>query len=300
MKFPPIHSQTENEFPFMKKIVIAACIASATFSSHVAYAEGGVPWLPIPGQVSLSIFNVEQSGKQAYIGDTQLPLSAITGGAATKYKRSSIGARFDYGITDSLALDATLARASVKVGTADNSSGLADSTIGLRWRILDEYEQASLPTLTIRAAAIIKGNYEADRLAAIGKGANGAELSVIVGKELNSQFALWGELGVQSRNSSVPTASFVDVGTRWRFAPKWSATFAYSNKRHGGNLDIGGAGFTPARFQQVREERGVAKVGVGYAIGSNQSVGVNVSKLVSGRNTVKDDSVVGVNYTYSF
>ena len=45
-----------------------------------AFAESDSPWLPIPNQASLSVNHTEQSGDNAYIGDTLLPLSAITGG----------------------------------------------------------------------------------------------------------------------------------------------------------------------------------------------------------------------------
>ena len=73
-----------------------------------AFAESDSPWLPIPGQASLSVNHTEQSGDNAYIGSTLLPISAITGGGASKYKRATTSLRVDYGISDALALDATL------------------------------------------------------------------------------------------------------------------------------------------------------------------------------------------------
>ena len=82
----------------------------------VAYAESNSPWLPIPGQVSVGVNHTEQSGKDAYIGATQLPLSAITGGAASKYERATTALRLDYGLSDSLAFDAAIGYARVKVG----------------------------------------------------------------------------------------------------------------------------------------------------------------------------------------
>jgi Protein of unknown function (DUF1302) len=275
-------------------------LAALVFSPQAARAEGGSPWLPIPGQVSLGVFDVEQSGSDAYIGNKKLPISGITGGAATKYKRGTFGLRVDYGISDSLAFDATLAQTSVKVGGADSSSGLGDTTLGLRWRVVDEYETPSRPTVTLRAGAIIKGNYDGAKLAAIGKAANGIDVSAIIGKEVGKGISLWGELGFQKRDASVPTATYFEIGSRWRFAPKWNASLAYSDKKFGGSLDIGGAGFTPARFQQVREERSVIKLGLGYAIGSNQTLAVNFAKLVGGRNTVQDDNILGLGYSYSF
>ena len=265
-----------------------------------AIAESNSPWLPIPGRVSLSLNHTQQSGDNAYIGSTQLPLSAITGGGASTYKRATTTLRVDYGLSDALSLDATIGSAKVKVGAADNDSGMTDSTLGLRWRVLDEYEDPAVPTLTLRGAAILKGNYDGARLAAVGKDANGFELAIVLGKQVGSVLALWAELGVQNRSDNVPNARFYELGARLRFAPGWGANVGYGNKKFGGSLDIGGPGFSPARFQQVREQRGVVKLGLGYAFASNQGVALNLAKTTSGRNTVKDDRAVGLSYTIAF
>ena len=265
-----------------------------------AFAEGDSPWLPIPGQVALGLNHTEQSGDKAYIGSTLLPLTAITGGAASNYKRGTTTLRLDYGFSDSLAFDAAIGYAKVKVGAADSDSGMTDSTLGLRWRVLDEYENPALPTLTLRAAAILKGNYDGARLASVGKGANGFEAAVVLGKQIIPALALWAEVGVQKRADNVPNATFYELGSRYRFAPQWSASLGYGNKKFGGDLDIGGAGFSPARFQQVREQRGVAKFSVGYAFAGNQGVALNLAKATSGRNTVKDDQAVGLSYAFAF
>ena len=266
----------------------------------LALAESNSPWLPIPGQFSLGLNHTEQSGNDAYIGGTLLPLSAITGGAASKYKRASTTLRLDYGLSDSLALDAAIGYAKVKVGAADSDSGMTDSTLGVRWRVLDEYEDPALPTLTLRGAAILKGNYDGARLASVGKGANGFEAAVVLGKQILPALALWAEIGVQQRSDNVPSATFYEIGARFRFAPMWSASLGYSDKKFGGDLDIGGAGFSPARFQEVREERGVVKLGIGYAFARNQGLAINLAKTTRGRNTVKDDQVIGLSYAIAF
>ena len=230
----------------------------------------------------------------------KLPLSAITGGAASKYKRATTQVRFGYGISDSLAIDATLGYSKVRVGAADNDKGVTDSVFGLSWRALDEYERPGLPTVTLRGAGLFKGDYDGGRLAAIGNDQNGFELSVLVGKEVIRGLALWAELGVQDRSGGVPNAKFIEIGARYRFAPGWSANIGYSDKKYGGDLDIGGPGFSPARFQEVSAERGVAKLGVGYAFAGNQGVALNLAKTQSGRNTVKDEQIVGLSYTFAF
>ena len=269
-------------------------------SPLLALAEGNSPWLPIPGQVSASIGYVTQKADEAYIGDKKLPVSAITGGAATKYERTSTKLRIDYGLSDSVALDAAISVGTTSVGGADKDSGATDSVIGLRWRVLDEYEQPSMPTVTLRGAAIIKGNYQGARLAALGKGASGIEASVIVGKQITPAIAAYGELGLQNYSNNVPNATFYELGTQIRVATGWSTSLAYTNKKFGGDLDIGGAGFTPARFQQVREERSLIKLGVNFAFAANQGIALNYAMVTNGRNTVKDSNILGISYTYGF
>ena len=180
----------------------------------LAHAEGLSPWLPIPGDVAISLNLSQQSGDTAYVGSTELPLSAITGGGANRYKRSTTTLRLGYGLSDSVALDASLGRGTVKVGGADNSSGSVDSTAGVSWRVLDEYEQSGLPTVTVRGGAIFKGSYDGARLAALGNAANGFEVSVAVGKQVTSALSLWAELGVQDRSNSIPKATFFELGAR--------------------------------------------------------------------------------------
>lgn len=286
----------------MKKSPIQTLLAAALVALPlVALAEGSSPWLPIPGQLSLTLNQTEQSGSNAYIGATQLPVAAITGGAASKFKRSTTSLRLGYGLADSVSLDATVGYGKVKAGAADSDSGQSDSVLGINWRVLDEFEQPSLPTLTLRGAAIFKGSYDGARLAAIGNDQNGIELAALLGKQITPNFALWAEAGVQDRSGSVPKATFYEIGARYRFATQWSASLAYGAKKYGGDLDIGGPGFSPARFQDVRAERELVKLGLGYALAGNQGLALNYAKVLNdGRNTVKDDSIVGLSYTYAF
>lgn len=278
----------------------ALLLATVLALPLAARAEGGSPWLPIPGDVSISLNQTEQSGKNAYIGSTELPVSTITGGAASKFTRSSTQLRLGYGISDALAADVTVGRGRVKAGAADSDSGPTDSIIGLNWRVLDEFERPGLPTLTLRVAAILKGSYQGDRLAALGNAANGSDLSVLLGQQITSSFALWGEVGVQNRSNSVPNNTYYGLNGRLNVAPGWSLSLGASRSQYGGSLDIGGPGFTPALFQQVKAERTLLKGGIGWAFAGNQGLSLNLAKVTSGRNTVKDDAIVGLSYTVAF
>jgi hypothetical protein len=266
----------------------------------VSQAQSVSPWLPIPGSGTVSLGYVDQSADSAYIGDQKLPVSGITNGGASKYKRSTFGVNFNYGLSDSLSIDGTVARGNVKVGSTDNSSGLVDTIIGLNWRVLDEYETRKAPTITLRLTAIINGNYDGAKLAALGKDASGIGLSAVIGRQFTSSLRAWGGIGYENRNNGVPDAFSADVNIGYRVIPKLDLTAGYASKQYDGKLDIGGTGFTPAAFQQVKEQRQVAKLGASFAIASNQTIGLGFARVVGGRNTVKDDRIVSVNYSFGF
>jgi hypothetical protein len=283
----------------MSNIPCRLLVAAALVSPLAALAEGETPWLPIPSQLLLGLSVTEQSGDEAWIGTMRLPVTAITGGGASKYRRSTTVLRATYGLSDAFALDASIGAGKVRAGAADNDSGFIDSTVGLSWRLLDEFERPGLPTFTLRGAAIFAGGYDGGRFGAIGKGENGVELALLVGKQFGP-VALWAGAGIQNYAGSVPNARFYDVGARYRLGSAWSVSLGYSDKRYRSDLDIGGPGFTPARFQEVQEERALGKIGLSYAFAANQGVALNLARVVSGRNTVRDDQIVNLSYTYGF
>jgi hypothetical protein len=278
------------------KIIFGITCISA---SSLAAAQSASPWLPIPQSGSVGVTYVSQSAKEAYIGDKLLPLSGITSGGASNYKRQNLGVNIAYGITDAFSIDAAIARSKVKVGAADNASGWADSKLAANFRVLDEYESRSAPTITLRGAAIFNGGYDGAKLAAIGKDASGFEFSVLVGRQFNDAFKVWGGIGFEKR-TDIPRARFFDINAAYTVLPGLSLSAGFTNKAYGGGLDIGGAGFSPARFQEVKEERSTLRLGAAYAIARNQSVAINFGKAIKGRNTVKDDRIIGLGYTVGF
>lgn len=281
----------------MKKLSLVGAMVLAGLS-NATLAEGTSPWLPIPGQLSVSLGFADQSGDSAYIGTQELDIDQITAGGADEFERETSTVAFNYGISDSLAFDAVLSYAEVDSGRADSDRGLGDSLLGLSWRVVDEYVQTELPTVTLRLGAIIKGDYDGARLASIGKDANAVELAAIVGKSITPWLSLSAQVGVQDYDDDVPTNYFYEVGAYFTPAPGWSISLGYAEKEADTDLDIGDPGFTPARFQEVAEERSLVKASVGYGFG-NQGIALLYNQVVDGRNTVEDDSI-GISYTYAF
>jgi hypothetical protein len=129
-----------------------------------------------------------------------------------------IGVAMDYGVTETLAIDANFGYAYSTFRGQDRLDGLADSQLGLRLQLVDEaqFTSGALPSLALRVGAIIEGTYEtfADgTFNALGDGASGGEISLLIGKAFgNSGFGLYGDVGYRNRLEGVPEDIFGSLG----------------------------------------------------------------------------------------
>ena len=66
-----------------------------------------------------------------------------------------------------------------------------------------------------------------------------------------------------------------------------------------GNLDIGGPGFSPARFPEVEEDFKLWTVGASATITGSASVNLTYGEKFDGRNTAKSNVIrMGVGYAF--
>ena len=273
-----------------KKILVAAGMTFSLTLPAIAVADGS-PWLPVPGSTQISLGYINQTGDEFYLGTAEMPLPE-----KLKQDTYSIGAQ--YGLTDAIAINARLNYAKINFGPASESA-LADSSIGFNWRVYDEFEHASAPTITLRGAAIIAGDYETGKIDAIGDGASGLELSVLAGKYLMPNLTVAGEFGYHYRSGDVPGDLWFSANAGYSLASFVSVSAGYITTRSFGDLDIGGPGFSPPRFPEVQEDRDLISVGAAFSVASSTSLNVNYGTVVSGRNTTKAD-VWGISVVTSF
>lgn len=267
----------------MKQIALATTIGTLPFA---AFAQSS-PWLPYAGSGQVSVAVIDQAGDDFWVGKTKMTLP-------TKIKQDTVSVGAVYALNDDLAIDGALnytrsrfaPPAGFPIPHAQGSS-LSDSTFGVRWRALDEFEHAGLPTVTLRAAAIIKGNYDTGIIDAVGDGGSGVEGSVLVGKYLTTALSVAGELGYRHRNNGVPADLFSSVELNYGFSAGIAGSLGYSAVRSRGWLDIGAPGFSPSRFPEVREDRDLVRAGLSFSVAPHTSLGLNYGKVVSGRNTTK-------------
>ncbi len=275
----------------MKKNILVVTSAVLCIAFPMIAAADGSPWLPVPGSTQIFAGFTHQSGDEFYLGTEEMPL-----GDTLEQDTYSIGVQ--YGLADALSIDAQLNYAKIDFG-AESESALGDSSIGISWRVLDEFDSTTKPTVTLRAAGLIAGDYEVGKIDAIGDGASGIELSVLAGKYLTPEFTVSGELGYRYRSDDVPDDIWVSANLGYSLASFVSVSAGYTATRSRGDLDIGGPGFSPPRFPEVQEDRDLIKVGAAFSVAANTSLNLNYGTVVSGRNTTKAD-VWGISVVTSF
>jgi hypothetical protein len=273
---------------------LAIAVVATLFSGSVL-AEGA--YLPRPGSNTLTFSFSNQEADEFRPGD-------MRGNLPADLKQDTFKLNYSYGILDPLALDVEVGYAKSKFitipGLAPNGGlkGNTDSRIGLRFRVLDDLADAPV-TLTLGAAAIIKGSYDTGALSSIGDGANGIEVSATVAKAFTSNFNGFAMVGYRDRESPVPNESFYKFGLNFNPTAQIGLSLAHEELRSSGTLDIGGPGFSPARFPEVKEEYGFTTLGANFRVTRNLSLGVQYGEKQAKRNTA-ESKVVGLSLTTSF
>lgn len=219
----------------------------------------------------------------------------------------------EYGILKNLAADATIGYTATDTDAFDTApfggasdEGLADTYLGLRYRVIDERTAGSrwAPTLTLRAGAVIPGTYDSNLPFSAGDGAHAFEGSVLFGKAIgNFGFGLYGDIGYRVRESPVPDDVFGTVGI-YQQIDAFTLTVGYRHTQGLSGLDIEGAGWDPGAgrssgFPALREITQIVEGGISYTDKGRRNYQITVGRSVDGRNT-GDRLIVGVNVTFSF
>ena len=276
------------------KIKPLLAVTVGLMASQLAFGAAS-PWLPAPGSLSLQFSQVEQNADSFYFSDEE---TSLPGDLSLSTSSLSIV----YGLNEHLALDAKLGYAVSDFDAPvenDSFSGITDSTIGITWRITNEYtSERNLPSISARFGAIIDGDYETGNVNGIGDGGNGVEVSIATGKAINSYLALSSETGYRNRSNGVPAEIFYNVNAYITFTPKLTAFAGYYVDDSRDGLQIGGNGFTPDRFPEVEEDKEYIQLGGQYKITSKFNAAFSIAKVIDGRNTALSD-IYAFNFGYN-
>ncbi len=291
-------------------LVAGAAVSLPTFA--------GTVWLPTPESGALMASYVSQSADNMWVGEDgprPIPFRGLD--------QDTVQLDATYGLSDALALDASLGRSEVSPKNGGpiplTTDGLMDLNVGVTWRIVDELV-TDTPSFAVRFGAIMAGNYDAGGAGpaevmgdpsrvgagptAIGDGSDGFELSGIVGKVIASSLALSGELGTRNRGSGVPRETFMNLDAQWIAGQYLVLSARYYLQSSAGDLDIGpppgpGAhGTYWRRFPHVAED--ISRISLGATVNfGGMSVGLDWFNVLDGRNTAEFEAVRGT-FTYYF
>ena len=280
----------------LSRLVLAVMAVPLTTMS-LGFAAGTV-WLPPPGGGSMTVSMVSQNATE-YWRITKRP---TPGGE--ELSQQTIWLDGTYGLSDAVAIDFRAGVASSSfpagVGPATRSSyqGATDMNLGMTFRIVDELVRSG-PSVALRVGAIKAGMYETGNINTIGDGGSGVEVSALVGRFIGDHFAFSGEFGYRYRNNNIPANTFSRVSAGVIIGRRLGVSFAYDMDNATSGLEIGGPGFSPARFPEVHEDIHIVGPAATLAISDSVSVGMAWGQVVKGRNTAASTIYsVFVGYTF--
>jgi hypothetical protein len=254
------------------------------------------PWTPIAGSTEIEVGISRQEADEFFAGDMRAALP-------TELSQDTVSISVAYGINDRFTIDFDIGYAESEFltdpGLAPEGGldGLTDVVLGVRYKALDQFDGAPV-TLTLGAAAIIEGGYDTGALPAIGDGASGLQLAAALGRQFG-RFSISGDVGYRTRNHDVPDEWFGAINASVAVASRVVLYGGLSTVESDGDLDIGGPGFSPARFPEVDEDLSIWSFGAAVGVSDRTTVNLAYGETFDGSNTSKS-SIVNLLVGYSF
>ena len=269
--------------------------------SPLAYAEGS-PWLQAHGNTTISIDVTSGSTSDFFIGDESTPLGGDIEGTFIWFNAS-------YGYDDIWAFDFRTGYAETNFDSDNPVPGeedineledIADTSFGVSYQIFNEFElDNGTPTVAVRAGLTIGGDYETDVIQAIGDGADGVDLSLLVGKSVTQSIALFGDLTYRARGSNVAD------GVKYLLSAYYTTPIqglgvqiAGGGIRTDSDVNIG-PGFTVDQFPETDRDSDWLILGANYGFQNGFGLGASFSTVLSGKN-IADSNIGTLSLSYSF
>ena len=295
---------------------VLACTALFSSLSIQSAQAQNTPWIAEPETGAVSVSFVSQRAIDFYRADTQT--KGPLGASGAHLAQSTLWFGVNYAFTDALALDvqSAWARSFVPgpVGPTPTESfaGIGDSNVALTWRVVDELISGA-PSVALRVGVVAAGAYDTGYINSLGDGAHGVEASVIVGK-FWERFGFSTELGYRHRGSAeineqaiggtttgdvdVPSDIFYNLSG---YFPAGAVTVGvdYRLVNATSGIDIGGPGFSPARFPALEEDAHILGGRVIADVTDRLSLNFFAGRVIAGRNTARS-TVFGLGASFGF
>lgn len=275
----------------MNRLVLAFLVTSL---SPVALADGS-PWLPADGSTTLSLDVISGSTDEFFIGDDSVNLGG-------DLEATYIWLNASYGYDDIWAFDfrTGYAESSLETNLTDQDD-ISDTSFGVTYQIINEFEADNgWPTISVRGGYTIGGDYETNILEAIGDGASGLDLSLLVGKSLNDSVALLGDLTFRQRDNDVAEAIKYLASVIYTTPVQGlGLQAAYAGIRTDSDINFGDGEVTVDQFPQTDRDSDWLILGANYGFENGIGLVFSYSSLLSGKN-IADSDIGSLSLSYSF
>ena len=275
-------------------LTIGGCIALA-FTTP-ALANDVSPYTPVDGGGDIEVSWTRQSADSFNPGSARAPLPV-------DLNQTSIAIDASYGLTDKLALDFRLGYAKSEftvdpvLAPQGGLDGFNDVVIGLRYKVIDEVDGGPF-TATLGVAAIVDGGYRTGAITAVGDGGSGGQVALAFGKQLGP-LSFSSSIGYRTRDNNVPDEIFGGTRLSLAFADRFSIFGGLSFTDSTSGIEIGGPGFTPARFPEVEDDYKLWNVGGDVSFTDKLSLNASYGQKFDGRNTARSNFLrVGLGFSF--
>jgi hypothetical protein len=273
---------------------IGGCAALACASP--ALANEVSPYTPVGGGGEIEVSWTRQSADSFNPGSATAPLPV-------NLSQTSVAIDSSYGLTDKLALDLRVGYAKSKftvdpvLAPEGGLDGLSDVMIGARYKVIDEVDGGPF-TVTLGVAAIIDGGYRTGAITSVGDGGSGGQVALAFGKQFGP-LSYRSSIGYRTRSNNIPDEVFGGARLSVEFADRFSIFGGLSFTDSTRGIQIGGPGFSPARFPEVEEDYKLWNVGGAVSFTDSFSLNASYGKKFDGRNTARSDFFrVGLGYSF--
>jgi hypothetical protein len=280
----------------MKKATLITGGLLALASASPALANEISPYTPVAGGGEAEISWTRQSADSFNPGDARAPLPV-------DLNQTTIALDASYGITDKLAVDLRVGYGKSEftvdpmLAPQGGLDGLTDIMIGARYKVIDEVDGGPF-TATLGVAAIIDGGYRTGAITALGDGGSGGQVALAFGKQFGP-VSYSSSIGYRTRGNNVPDEIFGGGRLSLSFADRFSIFGGLSFTDSTSGIDIGGPGFSPARFPEVEEDYKLWNVGGSLSFTDNLSLNATYGQKFDGKNTARSNFIrVGLGLSF--
>lgn len=282
-----------NHFPIPRYSfpLIPVALLSTFWLPSSALAQG--PWVLEEAQHAIFLTWVSESYDHKWLGLERSGIDEIS--------QQTYWLQYRYGISNNLEVSVTSGYTeSEKDNTDKVFHGRADSRIGAKYQLLDEYGDDNI-SLSIESTLIFMGDYDRSTPGnphSPGDKGNGVEVALPFAKMVGP-VVIYGDIGYRWRRDDVPHDIFYSIAIGGGITNSLSLSIEYSVVDGRNGHDIGDDTHTGYIFHESEEDRDIVETNISWSVSQQSSLFFGYADVIGGRNTGDSDIYyLGLEHTF--